>query len=195
MIIYCTKKTIERYKLKMPHELSNIFLRETAKKVIELESGDGLVEWGIKLFFLDGRKCLQVMNFASRLSVVLPDFKMDALPYLGNAIAERLLELFSNKTDMKPLLERLFEEHFAAVFSNLTDRGVISQLNRNQLDFFDDGWWRQFIRDGVFHSKELNRFLNYEHIVRRPGTKGWSANSHSYTGPEFERLLRERYGK
>jgi len=183
---------IERYSLKMPHELSDSLVREVAKKVVEREADDRLLEWGAKLFFLDGRKSLQIMNFASRLTVVLPDFKVEALPYLGNSIAERLFELFSDKPEMKPLLERFFEEHFAAVFSNLTDKGVISQLNRNQLDFFDSGWWRRFIRDNIFHSKEINRFLNYEHIVRRPGAKGWNMESHSYTAPEFERMLKER---
>ena len=50
MIIYCTKKTIERYKLKMPHELSNKFVREAAMRIIEQESGDRLLEWGAKNF-------------------------------------------------------------------------------------------------------------------------------------------------
>lgn len=61
MIIYATKQTFERYKLKLPSELSHP-INMIAQTVIENESGDKLLEWGAKLFCFDRRKCIQVVN-------------------------------------------------------------------------------------------------------------------------------------
>jgi len=72
MIIYATKLTFERYKLKLPAELTPPIDR-IAQAVIEKESGDKLLEWGAKLFYFDKRKCIQVVNFASKFTLFLID--------------------------------------------------------------------------------------------------------------------------
>lgn len=58
MIIYATKKTIETYKLKMPEEFIDPTVRSLVQSIIEKEQGNRLFEWGAKLFYFDGRKCL-----------------------------------------------------------------------------------------------------------------------------------------
>ncbi|QOV18188.1 hypothetical protein INP51_09040 [Blautia liquoris] len=68
MIIYATKQTFERYKLKLPKELTPP-INQIAEAVIENESGDKILEWGAKLFYFDKRKCIQVVNFASKLTL------------------------------------------------------------------------------------------------------------------------------
>ncbi len=75
MIIYATKLTFERYKLKPPAELKPP-LNMVARTVIENESGDKLLEWGAKLFYFDKRKCIQVVNFASKFTLFLIDVKI-----------------------------------------------------------------------------------------------------------------------
>ena len=96
MIIYATKQTFERYKLKLPQELSSP-LNQIAEAVIENESGDKLLEWGAKLFYFDKRKCIQVVNFASKLTLFLVDVKVADLENVGDMMAHYLLELY--KTD------------------------------------------------------------------------------------------------
>ncbi len=82
MIIYVTKQTFERYKLKLPEDLKPP-MNELAQAVMEKESGDKLCEWGGKLFYFDGRKCIQIVNFASKFTLFLVDVKMKDLLDIG----------------------------------------------------------------------------------------------------------------
>lgn len=79
MIIYATKKTLERYNLKLPSQL-NPSLRMLTESAIRAESGDGLLEWGAKLFYFDRRKCIQITNFASKFTLFLCDIKVADCP-------------------------------------------------------------------------------------------------------------------
>lgn len=58
MILYATKETFDRFKLKLSEEMSSPLLGALSKSVIEHELGDGLLEWGAKLFYFDRRKCI-----------------------------------------------------------------------------------------------------------------------------------------
>lgn len=78
MIIYATKQTFERYKLKLPKELTPP-INQIAETVIENERGNKILEWGAKLFYFDKRKCIQVVNFASKLTLFLVDVKVTDL--------------------------------------------------------------------------------------------------------------------
>ena len=95
MIFYVTKQTFERYKLKMPEDLS-FPMNEIAKATLKKESGNRLLEWGGKLFYFDKRNCIQFVNFASKLTIFVFDIKMDDLPMVGNYIANYLLDIYSN---------------------------------------------------------------------------------------------------
>ncbi len=100
MIIYATKQTFERYKLKLPKELTHP-INQIAETVIENESGDKILEWGAKLFYFDKRKCIQVVNFASKLTLFLVDVKVADLENVGDIMAHYLLELYKNTTQSR----------------------------------------------------------------------------------------------
>jgi hypothetical protein len=71
----------------------------------------GVTTWGAKLFYFDHRKCLQICNFASKLTVVLVDIKKSDLEFVGDYIACYLFEIYSDDKIMTVLLERFFNEH------------------------------------------------------------------------------------
>ena len=68
MILYVTKKTKERLNIPMIDELSDIS-KNYASIVLNNEENIELLKWGIKIFYMDRRKCLQAVNFASKLTI------------------------------------------------------------------------------------------------------------------------------
>ena len=50
MILYATKETIQKFNIPMIEELSE-FNQILAKKVIEEQTGESLLEWGLKIFY------------------------------------------------------------------------------------------------------------------------------------------------
>lgn len=76
MILYVTKETFERFKLKMPEDMQSKPVALLAQSVIDREAGDRFLEWGGKLFYFDRRKCLQVSHFSSKLTFFLVDIKL-----------------------------------------------------------------------------------------------------------------------
>ena len=94
MIFYVTKQTFERYKLKMPADLQ-FPINKIAEATIARESGNRLLEWGGKLFYFDRRKCIQFVNFASKLTLFVFDIKLDELPMVGNYIANYIMDIYS----------------------------------------------------------------------------------------------------
>ena len=134
MIIYVTKETSDKYKLKLPKDLKPP-LDELARAVIEKEAGDRLCEWGGKLFYFDRRKCIQIVNFASKFTLFLVDVKLSDLPNIGDYIAEYIFDIYSADKEMLSALGRMFEEHRYMCFSKLTDKSIISTLNSTQSRF------------------------------------------------------------
>ncbi len=166
MIIYATKQTVDRYKLKMPEEFENPIMRPIVLDMVEKEKGDSLLEWGAKLFYFDRRKCIQVCNFASKFTIVLVDVKVADLESIGDAIARYMFDIYSDDKEMVSLLERLFKESPIVCFSKLQDRRVISSLNRMQTDVLLDGYrLYDYIEDGVLQTRTLNKFINMKYII------------------------------
>ncbi len=193
MILYVTKETFERYKLKMPDEMENVIPRMVSQAVIEREAGDKLLEWGGKLFYFDKRKCLQVVNFASKLTFVLVDVKVGDLENVGNMIANYLFMLYENNKAITNILEKHFEKYPAVCFSKLKDKSVIATLNWTQLTYLDDGYrlW-DYARDGILHTVELNKNINRDWLFTQK-TNG--KTEYFYAADMFEKLMIERYGK
>lgn len=191
MIIYVTKETFERYKFKLPEDFSDPIDKAIANAVLQRESGDRLLEWGGKLFYFDRRKCLQVVNFASKLTLVLVNIKMEDREYIGNIIANYMLKLYEDNKKMTRLLERLFEEHPAVCFSRLKDKSAIATLNHTQTDYLLDGYrLGDYIRDGILHTVELNNEINREWLFKQ---KIDEKTEYIHPAERFEQLLRERY--
>ena len=128
MIIYVTKQTFQRYKLKLPNELTPP-LNQIVEAVIQKESGDKILEWGAKLFYFDKRKCIQIVNFASKLTLFLVDIKLADLGNVGDMIARYLLELYKTDKQMTGALKRMFGTNPITCFGKLTDKSAIATLN------------------------------------------------------------------
>ncbi len=188
-----TKETFERYKFKMPEDFSDPISGAIASAILQRESGDRLLEWGGKLFYFDRRKCLQVVNFASKLTFVLVDIKMDDREYIGNIIANYMFKLYDGNKKMTRLLERLFKEYLTVCFSRLKDKSIIATLNHIQTDYLLDGYrLGYFIRDGILHTVDLNNKINREWLFTQ---KIDGKTEYIYPAERFERLMYERYGE
>ena len=190
MIIYATKQTIERYKIVLPQDMHSP-IKEMALATVQKESGDRLLEWGAKLFYFDRRKCLQVVNFASKLTLFLFDVKVDDLAGVGNAIAHYLLDIYSNNVTMTKLLKRFFDDYPVVAFDRLTDKRAIATLNHTQLTFADDGYrFFEFIENNVLQTRKINKKVNFDWIFTE---KIGGKTDYFYSGEKFEQLLKERY--
>lgn len=192
MIIYVTKQTFDRFKLKMPEDLPPP-MDQITQLVIADESGDRLHEWGGKLFYFDRRKCIQIVNFASKFTLFLFDIKLDDLPDVGNQIAGYLFDLYSSDRKMQKALDLMFEEHPLVCFSRIKDRSIIATLNATQTGFALDGdRFYDYIHDGILHTREINRTVNFEWFftMKTNGKKEYCT-----AGDRFKELVIEKYGK
>lgn len=189
MIIYVTKQTAERYKLNMPEQLSSP-LKEVITTIIANESGDAMREWGAKLFYFDHRKCLQVVNFASKFTLFLVDIKVNDLSYIGDLIKTYIYDIYKDNRKTTKLLERFFGEERLFVFSSLKNKSIISTLNRNQL-YIDDGYeLYNYIEKGILQTKKLNYEINTDVPSSR---KIDGKTDYFYPAELFEQLLKQRY--
>lgn len=165
MILYVTKKTRERLNIPIISELSDIN-KTFASIVYEKEKDNLLLEWGIKIFYMDRRKCLQAMNFASRFTIYIFDIHNDDIQYIGDVIAKYLLELYKDDKIMVEYLKRLFEEHSVCIYSNLTNKSIISALNYNEtinVDYCD--LFHEYIDNNVLKTIDINKDVNWNNIM------------------------------
>ena len=164
MIYYATRQTLQRYKIKT---LDEIFAGEVTPEEarflaqVRQESGNRLYEWGCKLFYFDGRKSLQLMHFETRLVIFLIDMKQKELEFVGNAAAHYLLDLYAADAAMVRALERYFASASFVWFDRLTNKSIITSMNHMQSGWALDGYrFYDYIRDGILHTKEINREVN-----------------------------------
>lgn len=190
MIIYATKQTFERYKLKLPGELTPP-MNKLAEAVIEKESGDKFLEWGAKLFYFDRRKCIQVVNFASKFTLFLIDIKINDLIHIEDFVAHYLLTLYKDDQQMTKALQKLFEKSPAVCFAKLTDKSAIATLNATQSRFAGDGdLFYDFIKDGILNTTKINWMINFDWLF----TMKIDGNTeYFYAGERFRTLLLDRY--
>ena len=192
MLIYVTKETFDKYKLKLPKDLKPP-LDELAQTVMEKETGDRLCEWGGKLFYFDRRKCIQIVNFASKFTLFLVDVKLSDLPKIGDYIAEYIFDIYSADKEMLSALGRMFEEHRYMCFSKLTDKSIISTLNSTQSRFAEDGYrFYDFISDGILHTKDINRKINCDWLFTMTINK---KTEYFYAREKFREMVLDRYGE
>lgn len=164
MILYATTQTIQRYKLKMPDELSPE-MSSLALAIIERDAGSMLREWGMKLFYFDDRKCLQAVNFASKFTLFLFDIKVADLENLGLLMAQYILDLYAEDAEMTKCLIRMFEQDQFVAFAPLKNRNMIATLNHTQSDYAFDGerFW-DYIENGTLHTRRINRDINFNYF-------------------------------
>ena len=174
MIYYATKETLERYKLKTPEEMTEP-IQGLVKAVKLKEQGRSLYEWGCKLFHFDGRKCLQVIHFKTRLVIFLVDVKMADIEHAPDMVAHYLFDIYSGDGDMQIALEKYFESSPLVCFDRLTNRSIVSKLNHMQADWAWDGKrFYEYIVDGILHTRKINRDVNdYPFSTKENGKTEW----------------------
>lgn len=193
MIIYATKKTFERYELKMPEEMKNPLVAAASKATIERESGDRLCEWGAKLFYFTGKKCLLLTNFETKLCIVLVDFKVGNLAEIGNWIVTYLIELYKNDKEMLDCMEILFAEHPACCFSRLKDKTAISVLNHAESDYlFYGNRLYDFLEGNVLQTKKPVYNMNFDRLIGYKDENG--SKYYEFPGVKFREAMIKRYG-
>lgn len=190
MILYATKQTIKELNIPMPEELSS-FNQLLSTKVIEQQKNNKLLEWGIKIFYFDGRKCIQAMNFASKLTIFIFDLEEEQIAYIADAIARYLFDIYDKDKKMKKILEKFFEDYPVCAFSKLQDKSIITSLNHNQLEFADDGYrFYDYIEKGILKTRKINNDVNWKHIV---GINRNNKKDYIYPAEYFRELLLEKY--
>lgn len=194
MIVYATKQTVDRYGFKMPEEFQNPIMRPIVLDVYKREKGNPLLEWGAKLFYFDRCKCIQVCNFASKLTFVLIDIKKSELEIVGDLIARYLLELYAGNKKMIKLLKRMFNEHPVCLFAKFTNKKIIASMNSFQLTYIDAGSiYYNSIENGILKTIDINKKINKELYVARYDVGG--KKEYLFPADKFEELLTEYYNQ
>lgn len=190
MIIYATKLTFERYKLKYPKDLTPS-LKDKTNALIMKEQGDRLLEWGAKIFYFDRRKCLQIVNFKTKFTLFLVDVKSKDVDNIGNLLATYLFELYKEDQHMIKAINELLLESPHFCFERLVDKTAIATLNYNQLSLIEYNCIiTDYFEDGVLMTIPLNHFLNFKWLVTITENK---KARYIYPGLEFREQLLKRF--
>ena len=191
MIIYATKQTLERYNLKA---LLNI--KATDQKLIEdaknNEIGDKLHEWGAKLFYFEKKKCIQVVNMASKLTLFLFDIKVNDLPHIGELISHYLFVLYKDDEQMLKSLKVMLNDKTDVCFFKISDRSAIATLNTTQAQFTQDGYtFYEFLVDGMLQTHKINKTINTDYSFTM---KVDNKTEYFYAYDKFKEVVIDRYG-
>ena len=190
MIIYNTKETRQRYNL-TPIEKMAEPIRNFNQAILDKESGDELLEWGAKIFYFDKRKCLQVVNFASKFTLFLFDIKVNNVANVPNYIFEYMIDIYKDDKFMLECLEKMFNQYPFCTFSKLTNRSIISTLNQTESSFTDYGYrFYEYIENGIIQSKKINREINLDWIFSK---KNGNTNKYFCSADKFRELVVARF--
>jgi len=166
MILYPTKKTAEVFGAPMADSATDPVLTPVINAVLNAEKGNGLQEWGLKLFYLQGKKCLQAIHFASHFTVVLFDVRKADLPETANRIAMTVFDAFDGEPETQEALAGLFRKGPISVWDRLQNKSVLSSLNRNESMLLTNwGFYESFAAKGKLNPKEVHKFINFEYPV------------------------------
>ncbi len=191
MILYATKETVKKYDIPMPEEFEDKKIREMLIAVRENEEGKEIFEWGVKVFYFDRRKCLQLVNFSSKFTIFLIDVKKKELSDSINLLAFYLEEIYADNPKILKYIKKYFEETPIVVFSKLKNQSIIATLNNTQRSFALDGErFYNYIENGVLKSVELNKEVNSDWIFRE---KIDNKQNYFYSKDKFAEKLVEYY--
>lgn len=189
MILYITKKTKDRFNIPLYSELTDEL--ELLARNILVKEQDDIFKWGVKIFYFYRRKCLQIMNFASKVSIFLIDIKVQDVKEISNMLAHYLKIIYEDDLEVVELLDRYFKETPISFFDTLKDRSVIGSLNHNERYFLEGGYrLYDFIENGTLHTIRLNKQFNFRYIV---GKKSNGKTEYIVPGEEFKKMLSQRY--
>ena len=190
MILNCTKKTKDRFHIKYANEFENQYDKMKTESVIEKEKEDELLNWGLKYFSFNKRKCIQLVNFKTKFNLYFFDININDLDFLGSMIACYLLELYKEDKTVIELLKKLFEESPICVFSKLENKSIISTLNSNEEYFSLNGYrFYDYIDEDGLKAFKINKDANWHYLVSIDKGKRYI-----YPAEEFKKALIERFG-
>lgn len=190
MILYATKQTTERLRLPL-YDGRQTSKNPFSNEIYTVQNGDPLVEWGMKLFYFNRKKCIQVMNFSSKFALLIYDLRVEDAHSIPIIVAQYLIELYRDDLRMLTALRQYFIDYTPHIFMGLTNRSIISSLNRNQSDFAWDGQiFYDYIQDGVLQTIEINHRLNFGWFTSQ---KINGKTDYVLPGERFRTLILERY--
>ncbi len=176
MIIYGTKQTVDRYKINF---------------TVSNEEVNDLFKFGIKLFYYNGKKCLQVINFATKLTIVLYNVSKDDLKHLDEIISIRIFEIFKEDASFVELLGKYFTNAIGVEYGKLSNRSITSTLSRNEYMFIEDLEVEEFNDvDSFFPYCEINKFINFENLATKTINK---KTRYFLPAEEFKQAVIEYY--
>ena len=194
MIVYATKQTVKAVRLPLVEDLQDPQLRALATDIINTEAGDHMLEWGMKLFYFDHRKCLQVIHIASRMTIFMAGIEDNQVSQIGHFIATYMLELFSDDQEMQRLIDRFLTEHPILLYDRLKDKSIIAHLNLTQRNYLLDGErLAQYIDGGIMHTLKLSKDYNLNYLIKYKDPSG--KQSYRFPGKVFEEQLKAYYSK
>ena len=133
------------------------------------------------------------MNFASKFTIFIFDIENEEIADIANVIAKYMFDIYDNDKEMKSFLEKLFEEYPVCAFSRLEDKSIISSLNRNQINFADDGYrFYDYIENGILKTRKINKKANWDNLL---SIKINGKVEYIYPAEYFKKLLLERMNK
>lgn len=191
MIIYATKQTMERYKIQ---PISELFKPEDniLRDIVNKEIGDEIFEWGAKIFYFDGIKCIQVVNFASKFTLFLFDIKKSEIDRIGTMILTYLFELYSEDRQMTKALEKMYSGSILTVFDKLVNKSMIATLNSTQSVYAEDGDRFYYdIEDGVLQTMKINHDVNFSYLFTK---KINGKTEYIFPAELFRNVVVERFG-
>lgn len=177
----------------MPDEMTPPY-DKFVKHIIDNEQNDRLLEWGCKLFYFDRRKCLQLVNFASKLTIILVDIRVDELKSLGQYICHYLEEIYKEDKEMLFAMDKMFKKYPISCLSKLTDKSAIATLNMTQRSYLEDGYRLvDYIKDGILHTVELNKDVNFKNWIFSRKIDG--KTDYFFSGKLFREMVINRFGE
>lgn len=91
------------------------------------------------MFYFNRKKCLQLVNFASKFTLFLIDIQVSELGKVPNYLLEYLFDFYKKDSMMTECLKKMLGEHPLFVYSKLTNRSIISTLNHTEWGYLCEG--------------------------------------------------------
>lgn len=193
MIFYATAKTMQLYNLKPPDRLSPASI-PLAAELLARETGDRLKEWCVKQVYFAGKRCIVMMNHATRFTLFLYDISAHDMDCLSEIMAIHLFELFAGDDEMLHCLHAMLSENKYCVFAPAQDRSAIAALNHIYKDACSNGARFQSYVDyrNVLHTRQINYDMNFKWLQ---GLKADGTRDSIAAGPLFKQMVLDRYRK
>ncbi len=168
-----TKQTIERFNIQLDSEV--------------VTEDSMIFNFAMKLFYANGKKCLQIIHVKTKLTIILYDVKNSDIKNIDIRIKQEIYKLFKEDIAFTEYLDKFFEYNTNLTFGKLSNRSAISTLNRTERMFIEDleifymdEDTGKVVCDEILHEINFNYFMT---ITENKKTR------YMLTGEEFKETL------